>query len=139
MNITSNNITMIIVFILAIVFLVSIVPTSSNAVKFDSEKLLAQCHAAILTGHPTSAPCLVIFGAIHPGSDTSNVQIVQIAQVVGMPEAQVMAEAQVLVVLEVQVLAEEVAEEVAEEHKEIEPLKIFKIVLISPYFCIYNK
>ena len=72
MNITSNNITMIIAFVLAIVFLVSIVPTSSNAVKFDSEKLVSQCQAAIATGHPTSAPCLVIFGAIPPGSGTSN-------------------------------------------------------------------
>ena len=72
MNITSNNITMIIAFVLAIVFLVSIVPTSSNAVKFDSEKLVAQCHQAISTGHPTSAPCLVIFGAIPSGSGTSN-------------------------------------------------------------------
>ena len=72
MNFTSNNITMIISFVLAIVFLVSIVPISSNAVKSGSEKLLAQCHEAILAGHPTSSPCLVLFGAIQPGSDTSN-------------------------------------------------------------------
>jgi hypothetical protein len=51
-------------------------------------------------------------------------------------------EVQVLAAVQVQVLAAVLAaaaEEVAEEHKDIKPLKIFKNVLISHYFCIHNK
>jgi len=63
---------MIISFVLAIVFLGSIVPTSSNAVNSKSENLVAQCHAHILIGEPTSSPCLVLFGAIPQGSDSGS-------------------------------------------------------------------